>query len=446
MRRLILALSVLLLMSGAMIAQPTEADDFEILWAIELPRDVYFIGETVTFTVTAFTSGEPTIFMPGEMALVTIRNSSYAECYGGWITTNQNGSAPISWDIPLESQADNYTIIVQPIVGMSYIKNFVALFDQDTYWMKRVEFLEDELNRQYEYLNYLFGTNKFLMRQVDILRDRVAIMGVVMFVTIMATLVVVIPEWARRSTNYNPKSVSSRLAKLMGFSSTPKVLLSDQHDELAQLKTPEGKRPPRYGLDYTCPFCDPDKKEPMTKGQYEEHIMSHYRPIWNLTARRRNRVYKELIDDHYKIPEARPPHERLIEAEKKADAIVDSIELSRKELRAIAAEKKKLEAEALAEKKRIEKERRQSAKAMKQTKTVKKKKDKPVVKDSLPSKPEVQRKVRRVKHQSGIPEMALVPPVKPTPKPLPIRRVRESSNRSAIDDLFDQLSNEKVNR
>lgn len=448
MKRLILIGSLVLLMSGAMIGPSTSADDFEILWAIDLPRTTYFIGETVSFNLLAFSSGEPSIPLPSEMALVTIRNQSMAECYAGWFTTDQNGTSPVQWDIPLESSPDNYTIILQPISGGTYTKNFTALFDQDTYWQKRVEFLEDELNRQYEYLNFLFGSNKYLLRQVDILKDRIAIMGVVMFITIMATLVVVIPEWARRSTNFNPKSMSSRVAKLMGFSSTPKVLLSDQHDELAQLKTPEGKKPPRYGLDFHCQFCDPDKLEPMTKFQYEEHLKSHYKTLWNTKARRRNKVYKQLIDEHYQIPEARPPHEKLIEAEKKRDEIVDSIELSRKELRAIAAEKKRYQADMIAEKKRLEKERKKSAKAKKMAKTVKPKKVKPVVKDSPPPMPEVQRKVRRVKHHSAIPVAVSVTDSKTfefEDDAVPFRKIK-ASERSPIDDLFDQLSNERVNR
>ena len=156
MKKVVLVVSMIAMLGLTMHASPVaEADDFEVLWAINIPREVYFMGETVNFDIVAFAS-EDGVFLPGEMALVTIRNSTFNEMYAGWITTNSNGTCPISWDIPLESEPQNYTIILQPIIGDAYTKNFNSLFDQDIYWQKSVEYLEDELNRQYEYLNYLF--------------------------------------------------------------------------------------------------------------------------------------------------------------------------------------------------------------------------------------------------------------------------------------------------
>jgi hypothetical protein len=176
----------------------------------------------------------------------------------------------------------------------------------------------------------------------------------------------------------------------------------------------------------------------LTKGQYEEHITSHYKRLRGFDARRRNKVYKQLIDEQYQIPEVRTPHEQLIEAEKKEEELVDSIELSRKELRAISAEKKRLESETITEKKRLEKEKKNAAKAFKKAKTAKKKKVEPVVKDS-PS-----RKVRKIRIPldetpiSGIPERAS--------ESFDFEDDAMASPKTAIDDLFDRLSNEKVNR
>jgi hypothetical protein len=455
MRRFVIALGCvgMMVMCGVAIALPSQADDFEVLWAIDLPRELYFIGETVSFSVLAYSSGEVSVFLPGEMALVTIRNSSYSEMYAGWITTNINGSCPVSWDIPLESEPSNYTIILQPIVGTLVTKNFIALFDQDTYWQKRVEFLEDELNRQYEYLNYLFGTNKYLLKQVSILKDQVAIAGVVMMITIMATLWVVIPEWAKRSSDPDNKTISGRLARLLGFSNTPKVLLTEQHEELAQLRTPLGRRPPRCGMEHYCEFCDPDKKEPMVKNDYESHLLSHYRRLHGRNARRKNRIYKRLVSEHYEIPELRPPHEQILAAEKKRDEIIDRVELSRKELRAIDAERTKLDKEVRLEKKRLaklekkekkavkplkedkppkkdkpaKKKREKKVKSPKKDKTLKLRRKKPVDNDYPPEVPESQRKVRRIKQHTGIPKK------------------EAATHPTSIDELYDKLFKEKVN-
>ncbi len=50
--------------------------EFETMWAMDLPRVTYFIGESVTFTVVAFASTDPTLMLPDQMAKVTIRNDS----------------------------------------------------------------------------------------------------------------------------------------------------------------------------------------------------------------------------------------------------------------------------------------------------------------------------------------------------------------------------------
>ena len=451
---------------GVMLAVPTQADEFDVLWAIDLPREVYFIGESVVFGVKAFTSDVEGIFLPGEMALVTIRNGSSTEMFSGWITTNINGTNSISWDIPLESHPDNYTITLDPIVGPAIggaiTASFITAFDQDTYWQKRVEFLEDELTTQYEYLNYLFGSNKYLLNQVSVLKDQVAIAGAVMTITILATLWVVIPEWARRSSEPTKKSLSGRLAGLLGLSNTPKVLLTEQHEELAQIKTKEGRRPPRCGLDYVCKLCDPDKKLPMTKNQYDEHLNMHYKRNWSIRAWRRNQLYKDLIDEHYQLPEVRPPHEKILEADRRKDELVESVELSRKELKAIAAEKAKYEDDTKLERERLstlKKEAKRAAKPPKKDKPEKppkkykpekppkekrgkRKKDKDEVptrkrllKRNRPPKPEPQRKVRRIKQHSGIPKDE---PVKP------VRTILRTQSRTQVDELLDKLLKEKV--
>lgn len=429
MKKAIAILALVMLIITVPMSADADGEEFEALWLVDMPREVYFIGETMTVTLLAYASTDTTLFLPGEMCLVTIRNQSLAETFSAWLTTNSNGTILVTWDIPLSSDVGNYTLTVAPIMGDNIIKPFIVLYDENTYWQKRVENLEDELNLQYEYLNYLYGTTNYLKRQVQIMKDRMFISGAVMLITILACMWVVLPEWAKRANAPGMKqTVSSTLAKLMGFTNTPKVLLTDQHEELAQLKTPFDRRPPRYGLTEYCSLCDPDKKEPMTKWAYEQHITSHYRRTTNLRAWRRNRVYKQLIRDHYELPEKITDHEKIIRADNRRDELIESVELSKKELKAIESERENLLEKA--------KQERRESKAEKKAKKQEKKlalnpKRKVRVHKPAPIQKAVStRKVREVKRISGIP----APRMEPVPK-----------RTTAIDDLFEKLSSEKVN-
>ena len=59
--------------------------EFKTMWVMDLPRSTFFIGESVTFTVVAFASTDPTLKLPDQMAKITIRNESIAEVYEAWI-------------------------------------------------------------------------------------------------------------------------------------------------------------------------------------------------------------------------------------------------------------------------------------------------------------------------------------------------------------------------
>ena len=145
-----------------------------------------------------------------------------------------------------------------------------------------------------------------------------------------------------------------------------------------------------------------------------------------------NKVYKALLKDQYAIPETRPPHEKMIATENRKDELVESVMSATNELKAIQAEKEHLEDQQKAEKKKLKKEKK-AAKAEKKAKTALRTLAMPVVNDLPPRSTIPQRKVRRVKQLSGNPD---TPIEKAIPKP---------SSKSAIDDLFDRLSIEKVN-
>jgi hypothetical protein len=412
-------------------------DEFSIVWGVNMPRNIYFIGETMTVEIIATASTDPNLFVPGEMALVTIRNESLQECYAAWLTTNDNGTIIAQWDIPLEMDTGNYTFVLAPIMSDNIIIPFLVLYDENTYWQKRVENLEEELKLQYEYLNYLYSSNNYLNKQVAILKDQVFIAGIIMFVTLMATMWVVIPEWARRANQSESKeNMSSKLAKLMGFSSTPKVLLTEHHEELAQLKTPIGMKPPRYGMVHHCSICDPESKELMTRKAYIEHLEFHTRHVISLVKWRRERVYRAIISDHYKIPVDDLRIEKTARLDKRKSDLIDSVELAKIELKAINEDSrtqkdrdklKKHQGKA-AEKKRAKEEKRLAKLAKKSVE-----KAEPVLKQTVSRKTVNTRTIRREKPISGIPEA------------LPEKKLKVDAPRTPIDDLFEKLSSEKVN-
>ena len=413
-------------------------DDFSVIWVVNMPREIYFIGETMTVEIYAYASTDPTLFVPGEMALVTIRNESLQESYSSWFTTNTNGTILVQWDIPLEMDTGNYTFVLAPIMAENIVIPFLVLYDENTYWQKRVENLEDELKLQYEYLNYLYSSNNYLNKQVKILKDQVFIAGIIMFVTLMATMWVVIPEWARRANQSEKReNMSSKLAKLMGFSSTPKVLLTEHHEELAQLKTPENKKPPRYGMIHHCSICDPEGKELLTRKAYIEHLEFHTRHVVSLAKWRRERIFKALISDHYKLPVDDLAVEKTVRLDKKKSDLVDSVELAKKELKAMIHEDSRTQKQRdrlrkqydkKAKKKRAKEEKQLAKQAKKSIEKVE-----PVLKQTTSRKPQVARKLRTEKPISGIPEA------------VPAKKHAVDAQRTPIDDLFEKLSSEKVN-
>ncbi|MFH0848666.1 MAG: hypothetical protein V1857_04115, partial [archaeon] len=173
--------------------------EFETMWAIDLPRVTYFIGESVTFTVVAFASTDPTLMLPDQMAKITIRNDSLAEVYEAWITTNVNGSAPVTWESGLEAEAGNYTIILDDLKGEKVVQHFMLLFNEETFWQVKVGLVERELESQYQYINYLFSFQKYQQKRIDELHRLVMTSFIALFMTLFIALWTWFPELAKRA-------------------------------------------------------------------------------------------------------------------------------------------------------------------------------------------------------------------------------------------------------
>ena len=428
-KKAVVILCISMLSVSGLALVPVSADDFEVKWIMDFPRPTYFIGETVTFKVSAFATSDITVFLPGEMAMVTIENESKVEAYSAWVTTGTNGSAIVNWDTGLEISSGNYTIILQPIGGAPITKEISVLYNEETYWKIRVDQLRDELERQYEYLNYLFATSNYLKDQVNKLRSQVVVAGVVMIITILIVLFNVIPDWARRAGASKSKfGFAAGLAKMAGFSNTPKVLQTEQHEELAQLKPNECKSPPRHGLEHYCPSCDKERKEPMTAIALAEHIESYHgntpggMPFSR--ARRREKVYRTLIKEDYKKP-----------VEPKVVAGVQPLEIRRQELideaLVIEEEREKAAPKKVKKDKKLKLpkvRRRDRPKKEKRQKRRKAQPEKVVLNDSPPPKAESQQKVRRIKQHTGVPSEPV--------------ETAEQSSADAIDELYEKLKKE----
>ncbi len=401
--------------------------EFETMWAMDLPRVTYFIGESVTFTVVAFASTDPTLMLPDQMAKITIRNDSLAEVYEAWITTNVNGSAPVTWDSGLEAVAGNYTIILDDLKGEKVVEHFMLLFNEETYWQVKVGLIEKELQAQYGYLTYLFAYNKFLEKKVVEMERKMTIFGILAFVTVMCALYVGMHELSgsKRSTS-GLMSYPGKVAEILGFRSRPIVELD--HEEIANLEIPENKMPPIYGHDFFCPVCDPSKLHPLTEGMLRDHLWAKHDRLHlkkdSIKAKWRARVTKSAVKAKEKVHEPIKPAFASVEKyqeewaeEKTKEHFQARLDLINKQRR----EKTVSKADVMAKISQLKEELRE----------VNEKKS--VYKETSTPKPKSPRKVRMGKQLSGIPK---VPEIFPAEIP---------SSKTLIDELFEKLNNEKVN-
>jgi len=436
-RLLVLVLVGLVCSTGlAGFASQEARADFSVMWAVDLPRQTYFIGETVTFTVTAFASTDPSLMIPGELAQITIRNESLEEMYSAWITTDSNGSAPISWDVPLTAEAGNYTIILSDTHGFTSHYSLEILYNEETFWKTRVDLLEKEIQKQYQYINYLFSYNKWLTGQVNFMRKNFVLMWVIAFLAMLAGLYnfMYVSSKSKRSTTSGIMSIPSKAFTLLGIGGEPSIYL--QHEEVAQQTTPPDKMVPIYGRDFYCQVCAHKglPKVLMTEKQLEEHIITEHDKSprkfrWKYRFARAEARQKKTVEKEKRKTEKKP---MPIFGTPEEVAKYETTEEKRNELLRLLKT-----AKALHKKGKLSDEKFHAcivkAKAgleelKKQTETTP---PKPVHKVSdIPSAPKTEspRKVRMEKQVSSNSQ----------------RIPATSHSKTAIDELYDRLNNEKV--
>jgi len=403
--------------------------DFTTMWVINLPRATYFIGESVTFTVVAFASSDPSILLPDQMAKITIRNSSMAQVYEAWVTTNVNGSAPVTWESGLDAYAGNYTIILDDLSGKKVIAEFMLLYNEETFWQTKVDLLEREVESQYSYINYLFSVQKYQQKKLREIERKMTIFGGLAFVTVMCALYVGMHEVAMsRRTSTGIMSLPGKALDLI-FRKNPIEL---EHEIIADARVPFEKRVPVYGHDHFCPVCDPDKKQPMTENMLRDHLWAVHDRLHlktdSILAKWRARKAKSIAKAQKKANEPIEPAFATVEKyqEEWAEENIKQKFQARLNLIKNDLRKKKItQAEAKAKVAQLREDLKKANAAKATTE---------VLKQTTAPKPEVARKARTERLHLAIPKASDENPTK-----IP-------DSRTAIDELFDKLSNEKVNR
>jgi hypothetical protein len=447
MNKKLIVLTALMLATSAqgMIALDASAipGEFETMWAMDLPRVTYFIGESVTFTVVAFASTDPTLMLPDQMAKITIRNDSLAEVYEAWITTNVNGSAPVTWETGLEASAGNYTIILDDLKGEKVVEHFVLLFNEETYWQVKVGLIERELESQYQYINYLFSFQNYQQKRINELYRIVMMSFVALFMTLFIALWTWFPELAKRARG--GKGVYDQLGKglaAMGITSEPRIYLD--HEEVSQISVPADKAAPRFNAENYCEVCDKAHEKPLTLVALEDHAEIHdrsylRRPFWR--ARRRERVRENEANAH--IPEKKPEPTYGTVKEYSDDweykQKVKELKTRVKGLKKLYDKKKISEAVLKTEMKKVREEVDRLNKIPSKETETKTEPPKNIPKPASAPKTELQRKVRMERQLSSPKNASAGIPEKIIPKVIP------PIQRTKIDELFDELSNEKVN-
>ena len=474
-RKLLGALVLTMLVANSLVlTEVASGDDFTIMWVIELPRTTYFLGESVTFTVTAFASTDPTLKLPAQMAKITVRNQSMVEVFSTWVTTNANGSSPVVWTSQLTDALGNYTIILEDLAGFKTHETFDLLWNEETYWQTRVDMLEDEINRQYEYINYLFVFNKYLERLEKANQRRINTLWAIDFVILLVALWVFFPQLAQRAGS--GKGFTSALygsLGAIGLSNRSSILLD--FEEVAQCTVPENKQAPRFNTENYCPHCDKKKEHPMILVDFEDHLMRHDRrrlrmnSIYAWMRERKRKAMRESLKPEpapkleYGTPEQyeHDMAEDRLKVEVKAvgkdlrktgarefvgDPEYESIKVRFNALKELLSEGKISEQEAAVRARNLNLELQR----FKKKKADPEKLEKPV--GESPVKPVYkQTTTRRLKVETKLPDekptFAQPEPQKKVVPNVMIRKFRTpvATQRDALDELIARLNHEKVN-
>ena len=433
--------------------------DFTTMWVINLPRATYFIGESVTFTVVAFASSDPSILLPDQMAKITIRNSSMAQVYEAWVTTNVNGSAPVTWESGLDAYAGNYTIILDDLSGKKVIAEFMLLYNEETFWQTKVDLLEREIQSQYSYLNYIFSFQKYQERRLNRAIKQLEITMFAMFMVLFLALWTWFPELAKRARS--GKGIYDQIGRGLaaaGITSEPRIYLD--HEEVSQVSVPPDKAAPRFNVEFYCEICDPQHQNKMILQQYEDHVFMHDKhflrgSFWRAWRREKARKSEKKSDEPEKLPE--PTYAPVIEYKEHWNH-----SKKKKTLMLRAKALKKLHANKKIDSKTL---RIQLDKVWAELEELKKsspKKPEGVLKVSNAPKPQKTRTLQTRTLISGIPEKPIESDSEPctecealggtelsekgrTRLEKAVQNTDRPIPRTKIDELFDELSREKVN-
>jgi hypothetical protein len=432
MKKRIVILTVLLALTAfqglAVESALGDSGTFTTMWVIDLPRQTYFIGETVTFTVTAFASTDPSLLLPDQMAKITIRNASLIEVYSTWITTNSNGSAPIAWETGLNATAENYTIILDDLKTTKVTATFNLLFNEETYWQTRVDQLQKDLQTDRNYLNYLFAMQKYQQGRLNEIDRLVKIFGVLAFVTVMCAIYVGMHELAGSKRSSSGLMVYPSKAVELLFRTRPAVELD--HEILEDVHTPREKRVPIYGHDQFCPICDPDKRHKLTENQLKDHLWAKHDRLHlkkeSIRAKWRARRAERELAARKKDKEA--PKLTLVSTEKAKEEWSEDIAKRQFEARLKDLKSAIKKGELTPEEKKAEIAQLKADLDKANGKM-------PEPQKTTSAKPELQRKVRG--------ERQLSSPIFPTPSPSILKPIKMTQSKTKIDELYDQLSNKK---
>ena len=390
--------------------------EFQIQWAVHMPRQTYFIGEMVNFTATATTSSSPFLKIPNEYANVRIVNQTGADIFDWQAMTDSNGTAYFYWNSSVDQQPGNYSVILTDSYGNIVSGNFTLLFNQDTYNQGRLDQLQREIDARDQYLNILFSRDFWLVNQVQALNQ----MAYVDFGVVFLTFLLILSMWfSNRAQKANlPENRDKTWAKgfkMLGFSSTPPSRLTDKQPLVAAYVSPQELRPPRIGMTEFCDKCDPEHKKPMTKARLEQHKLMHEKLYLGIDGWRRKRAAKRIMRAAY----PRPKKEYIFEQDKKEPK-------ARGELIHKTAEiVKKLKAKEDATTEVIE--LREQAKAYSEILV----KPRPAYKQTAPAKVRKQRKLREEVSVSTSQE------ARPASQKIPVAK-------TDIDELWEHLKNEEM--
>ncbi len=284
------------------------SSEFQIVWTLEIPRHVYFIGEEINFTATATSATDPSLHVPNEFANVQIRNDTGVDIWDWQAMTDANGTASLWWNTTLTQKTGNYTVVLTDGYNNTVSTNFTLLFNQDAYNQGRLDQLQREIDAQNQYLNILFERDFWLVSQVQAFQQESLVVFAVTLIGFLMMFSMFMADRMRRSTfPENRDKAWARGFRMLGMSSTPPSRLTDKQPEVAAYTPNPDKIVPRLNMTEFCDRCDPEHKVPMTLARLAEHKAMHEHLWLGIEGWRKKRAALAVMKATY--PKAKNPRE-----------------------------------------------------------------------------------------------------------------------------------------